>query len=102
PPAPFGSTAMARASSAALPRPSIASFQPGPLTIHFYALCILVGIIIAIVLPSRRLTKRGVEDWQVLDIATLAVPMAIVFARIYHVITHYTDYFGPGRNPWNV
>ncbi|WP_432790549.1 prolipoprotein diacylglyceryl transferase [Brevibacterium sp. K11IcPPYGO002] len=87
--------------SAAIPSPSISSFQLGPLTIHFYALCILVGIIIAIVLTNRRLTKRGVEDWQVLDIATLAVPMAIVFARIYHVITHYTDYFGPGRNPWN-
>ncbi|WP_413332069.1 prolipoprotein diacylglyceryl transferase [Brevibacterium sp. GP-SGM9] len=88
--------------SAAIPSPSVSSFQLGPLTIHFYALCILVGIVIAIMLANHRLTKRGVEEWQVLDIATLAVPMAIVFARIYHVITHYTDYFGPGRNPWNI
>lgn len=94
-------TAIPHDISAAIPSPSISSFQLGPLTIHFYALCILVGIIFAIVLTNRRLTKLGVEDWQVLDIATLAVPMAIVFARIYHVITHYTDYFGPGRNPWN-
>src|SRR5699024_4300277 len=100
--APFDASAMVHAISPAIPSPSISSFQLGPLTIHFYALCILVGIIIAIVLTNRRLTKRGVEDWQVLDIATLAVPMAIVFARIYHVITHYTDYFSPGRNPWYV
>ncbi|GAA1855936.1 prolipoprotein diacylglyceryl transferase [Brevibacterium marinum] len=87
---------------ASIPSPSVSSFQLGPLTIHFYALCILAGIIIAIVLTNHRLTKRGVPEWQVLDIATLAVPLAIVCARIYHVITHYTDYFGPGRNPWNV
>lgn len=87
---------------ASIPSPSISAFQLGPLTIHFYALCILLGIVIAITLTNHRLTKRGVPEWQVLDIATLAVPMAIVFARIYHVITHYTDYFGPGSNPWNI
>ncbi|SMX73163.1 prolipoprotein diacylglyceryl transferase [Brevibacterium antiquum] len=87
---------------ASIPSPSVSSFQLGPLTIHFYALCILTGIVLAIILTNRHLTKRGVPEWQVLDIATLAVPMAIIGARIYHVITHYTDYFGPGRNPWNI
>lgn len=87
---------------ASIPSPSVSAFHLGPLTIHFYALCILTGIVLAIVLTNRHLTKRGVPEWQVLDIATLAVPMAIIGARIYHVITHYTDYFGPGRNPWNI
>ena len=87
---------------ASIPSPSVSVFHLGPLTIHFYALCILTGIVIAIILANHRLTRRGVPEWQVLDIATLAVPLAIIGARIYHVITHYTDYFGPGRNPWNI
>ena len=98
----FDAASMPHDISAAIPSPSVSSFHLGPLTIHFYALCILAGIVIAIVLTNHRLTRRGVPEWQVLDIATLAVPLAIVCARIYHVITHYTDYFGPGRNPWNI
>ncbi|MDN5636384.1 MAG: prolipoprotein diacylglyceryl transferase, partial [Brevibacterium sp.] len=62
---------------ASIPSPSVSSFHLGPLTIHFYALCILAGIVIAIVLTNHRLVKRGVPDWEVLDIATLAVPLAI-------------------------
>ena len=29
-----------------------------------------------------------------------AVPFGIVGGRLYHVITDYQLYFGPGRNPW--
>ncbi|MDN6134807.1 MAG: prolipoprotein diacylglyceryl transferase, partial [Brevibacterium sp.] len=32
---------------ASIPSPSVSSFHLGPLTIHFYALCILAGIVIA-------------------------------------------------------
>ena len=52
-------TAIPHDISAAIPSPSVSSFQLGPLTIHFYALCILVGIIIAIVLTNRRLTSAA-------------------------------------------
>src|SRR5699024_3283122 len=86
--APFDATAMVHDISAAIPSPSISRFHLGTLTMPFYARCMLVGSTIAIVLTNRRLPKRGVVAWQVLDIATLAVAMAIVFAFIYHVITH--------------
>jgi prolipoprotein diacylglyceryl transferase len=46
-----------------------------------------------------RLTKRGAEPGIVLDIALLCVPLGIIGARIYHVLTHYNDYFGPGKDP---
>ena len=29
------------------------------LNIHMYALCILLGIVLAVIITSRRLTKRG-------------------------------------------
>jgi prolipoprotein diacylglyceryl transferase len=86
---------------ASIPSPSVSGIELGPITLHFYALCILAGIVFAVLLTNRRLVQRGVPQWQVLDIAILAVPMAIVGARIYHVISHHEDYFGPGRNPWN-
>lgn len=84
---------------ASIPSPSISSFEIGPLTIHFYALCIIAGIIVAVLLTNHRLTKRGAEPWVVIDISLLAVPLAIIGARIFHVVTHWDFYFGPGANP---
>jgi len=84
------------------PDPAWASFQLGPLTIHTYALCILAGIIAAVIITQRRLSRRGAENGVVLDIIIWAVPIGIVGARFYHVFTHVGDYFYPGANPWNV
>ena len=84
---------------ASIPSPEISYFDLGPLRIHIYALCIITGIIIAVLLTNRRLTKRGAEPWVVIDIALLAVPLAIIAARIYHVVTHWDFYFGEGANP---
>ncbi|MBO9578507.1 MAG: prolipoprotein diacylglyceryl transferase [Microbacteriaceae bacterium] len=63
------------------------------INIHTYALCILVGIVIATWLTEVRLRKRGVEPWAVVDILIFAVPLGIVGARFWHVATHPTDYF---------
>lgn len=84
---------------ASIPSPQVSSFPLGPLTIHFYALCIILGIIVAVLMTNHRLTKRGAEPWVVIDIALLAVPLAIIVARVYHVFTHFDFYFGEGRNP---
>lgn len=87
---------------ASIPSPTISYVDLGPLRIHFYAICIIVGIIVAVFLTNARLTRRGAEKWVVIDICLLAVPLAIVVARIYHVVTHLGFYFGPGSNPWNI
>ena len=86
---------------ASIPSPPESSFQIGPLTIHFYALCIIAGIIAAVLLTNHRLTRRGAENWVVIDIAIIAVPLGIIGARIFHVLTHPNFYFGEGRNTWN-
>lgn len=82
------------------PDPAWSQFQIGPLTIHTYALCILAGIVAALVITSRRLTKRGAQSGVVLDIIIWAVPLGIVGARIYHVLTHVGDYFYRGADLW--
>jgi prolipoprotein diacylglyceryl transferase len=69
--------------------------------IHAYAICILLGIVAAVILTNRRLNARGVERWIIIDIAIWAVPFGIVGGRLFHVLTHFSDYFGPGRDPWS-
>jgi len=84
------------------PDPILSQFQLGPLTIHTYALCILAGILAAVVITQRRLSARGGTRGMVLDVIIWAVPLGIVGARFYHVLTHGGDYFYPGANLWDV
>ena len=77
-------------------------FDVGPLRVHVYALAILAGIILATWITGRRLTARGGEKGVVLDFLLWTVPLGIIFARAYHVLTHPGDYFGPDINPLSV
>ena len=72
---------------ASIPSPPVSYIDLGPLRIHFYALCIIAGIIAAVLLTNHRLTRRGAEPWVVIDISILAVPLAIIGARIFHVLS---------------
>ena len=82
-----------------IPSPTISALQFGPITLNFYALCILAGIVAAVWLTGRRLTARGGQPGQVLDVVMWAVPFGIIGGRLYHVITDYQLYFGPGKDP---
>lgn len=68
------------------------------LSIHAYALAILTGIIAATILTGYRLKQRGADAGVVLDIALWSVPFGIIGGRIFHVVTHPADYFGPGKD----
>lgn len=82
-----------------IPSPTISYFSVGPFKIHFYALCILAGIVAAIWIANRRLVSWGAKPGTALDVALWAVPIGIVGARIFHVLTHIRDYFAPGIDP---
>ena len=81
-----------------IPSPQISFFNVGPFKIHFYALCILAGIIAAIWISDRRLVARGAKSGLALDIALWTVPIAVIGARAFHVVTHSSDYFYPGAD----
>ncbi|MGM1060880.1 prolipoprotein diacylglyceryl transferase [Saccharothrix sp. Mg75] len=84
---------------AALPSPPTSVWYLGPLPIRAYALCIILGIIAAVLLTRRRIRAEGGDPDVVLDIATWAVPFGIVGGRLYHVVSSPELYFAPGRNP---
>ncbi|MFI2104142.1 prolipoprotein diacylglyceryl transferase [Isoptericola sp. NPDC019693] len=81
------------------PDPAWAVLELGPFSVHVYALCLLAGIVLATWITHRRLVARGAGSEVTLDIVMWAVPLGIVVARIYHVLTHLGDY-ADGTGPW--
>ena len=84
---------------ATIPSPDRGVWHLGFIPIRAYALCIIVGIIVALWWGERRWIARGGTKGTVIDIAVFAVPFGLVGGRLYHVITDNYRYFGPGKNP---
>src|SRR6476620_3624346 len=84
---------------AAIPSPTRGVWELGPLPIRAYALCIVAGIIAAVLITEKRWVARGGAPGDVLDIAVWAVPFGIVGGRLYHVISSPRPYFGKGGDP---
>ena len=82
-----------------IPSPSRSVWYLGPFPLRAYALCILAGVFIAVWWTSRRYRARGGSEETVLDAAMLGVPVGILGARLYHVLTSPGAYFGPGGDP---
>jgi len=70
-----------------LPSPDTGVWQIGPIPLRAYALAIIAGVVVAIVVGERRWQARGGAQGVVTDVATIAVPFGILGARVYHVIT---------------
>jgi prolipoprotein diacylglyceryl transferase len=81
-----------------LPSPDRGVWMLGPVPIRAYALCIIAGIVVAVVWGERRFVARGGEPGTVTDVAVYAVPFGLVGGRLYHVATDWKTYFGPGGN----
>lgn len=82
-----------------IPSPTTSTLSIGPLTIHFYALCIITGIAVAIWLGRWRYANLGGNPDDVSEVAIWAVPFGIIGGRIYHVISSPQQYFGEDSNP---
>jgi prolipoprotein diacylglyceryl transferase len=88
-----------RALPAVIPSPTQGVWHLGPLPLRAYALCILAGIVVCILIGERRWVERGGRQGTILDVAAYAVPAGIVGGRVYHVITSPQAYFGEGGDP---
>ena len=79
-----------------IPSPPQGVWHLGPLPIRAYALFIIVGIVVALVIGDRRWQARGGQRGVVYDIALWAVPFGLIGGRLYHLATDWRTYFGPG------
>ncbi len=84
---------------AAIPSPTTSVWHVLGLPVRAYAICIVLGIVAAVLIMEYRLRARGVARWASLDMAVWAVPFGIIGARIYHLISSPQDYFGAGGDP---
>jgi prolipoprotein diacylglyceryl transferase len=78
------------------PSPARGVWHLGPLPIRAYALFIIIGIIVALVISDRRWVARGGERGVVYDIALWVVPFGLIGGRLYHLATDWQTYFAPG------
>ena len=62
-------------------------FKLGPITIHYYGLIIILGILVALVIVSREAARRG----KTLDFLIDAIPWiflgGVIGARFWHILT---------------
>lgn len=71
-------------------------FSFGPFTIYWYGIIIVVGILLAAYIAGREANRIGLEQDSIIDFLVYAVPIAIVFARIYYVTFEFESYIsGP-------
>jgi prolipoprotein diacylglyceryl transferase len=77
-----------------IPSPETGVWDLGPIPLRAYAMFIVLGIIVAVVLGSKRYEARGGRPGIVTDIAIWAVPFGIVGGRLYHVLSDWQIYFG--------
>lgn len=84
---------------ASIPSPATGVWEIGGFPLRAYAVCIILGVFVAVWIGERRWIARGGSPGDVGDIAIWAVPFGIVGGRVYHVITDADLYFGEGRNP---
>lgn len=85
-----------------LPSPSRSLWHIGPIPVRAYPICVVVGIIVGLWIASRRYRRVGGRPGMILDIATVAIPVGLVGARLYSVLTDIGYYFGHGRDWVNV
>lgn len=74
------------------------------LTIHFYSLCILLGIVLAYIIITKEAVKRGIDKNTISDIIFYGLLCGIVGARLYYVIFNLDYYLSnPGDiiKVWN-
>src|SRR5271167_4797444 len=68
----------------------------GALPIRAYALCIITGIVVALIIGDRRWEARGGQRGVIYDVALWSVPFGLIGGRLYHLATDWRTYWGPG------
>lgn len=83
-----------------IPSPSTGVWYLGPIPLRAYGIVIAVGMIVGVWWTARRYRARGGDPDVLYDVAMWAIPIGIIGARLYHVVTSPEAYFGPGGDPW--
>lgn len=79
---------------AAIPSPPFNAIHLGPFQVRAYGIAIALGIVVAVWIAQRRWSARGGDPGDISALAVWAVPVGLVGARLYHVITDWQRFQG--------
>ena len=80
------------------------ALQLGPISIRWYAICIVSGLILAVYLSMKEAPRKKIDPDDIIDFILIAFPLAIVGARIYYVVFewgYYSQHLGEIFAIWN-
>lgn len=80
------------------------ALQLGPISIRWYAICIVSGLILAVYLSMKEAPRKKIDPDAIIDFILIAFPLAIVGARLYYVIFewgYYSQHPGEIFAIWN-
>ena len=80
------------------------ALQLGPISIRWYAICIVSGLILAVYLSMKEALRKKIDPDAIIDFILIAFPLAILGARLYYVIFewgYYSQHLGEIFAIWN-
>ncbi len=82
-----------------IPSPAINAIHIGPLTIHLYGVIIAIAITTCYILALKTAKKKNISSDTVDSTFFIVIPVSLIFARIYHVLTNWSYY---AKYPLNI
>ena len=67
--------------------------------VYWYGIIIALGVLLGIYLAVRHANKLGYNQEVIIDFSLLAIPLAIIGARLYYVIFSWEYY---SKNPGDI
>lgn len=78
------------------------AFQIGGLTVQWYGLLIVCGMLLGLLYACWQAKKIGITSDDAVELFLWLIPLAIVFARLLYVIPRADEYFGNnGLDGWD-
>lgn len=68
------------------------AIEIGPFAVRWYALFIITGLALAVLLTMKEAKRKGWDPDLILDFVLWGFPIGIIGARIYYVIFQWSDY----------
>ena len=86
---------------ASIPSPGHAAWRFGPVPVRAYALCVIAGIIVAVLVAERRYRRSGGRPGVILDVAAWAIPFGLIGAVVHAVLLDTRHDFGHAHRLWH-
>lgn len=70
------------------------AFRIGSLSVEWYGLIIVIGMIVGLAYACWQSKKVGLTPDDIIELFLWLIPLAIVFARLLYVLPRFDEYFG--------